>query len=255
MDWFDEHEDLLKEWAEKARFYSWMHNKTSIDYSRLNNILTLPLIIISTITGSANFTLVGNKHDSFFYTTVFPFIIGTMSISTAVLSSLTKYLKTAELSEKHTMFYRQFNVLVRNIVLELSLPRNQRQKPSELLNVIRHEFDRLVSEAPNIPEHIIVEFNKRFSCNKNKPEIANVFNKINIHGRDKDLRKRENKFRLIRNFYKWKSMKSINNQSARFSTFMKQDVNSSSSNEDEMYENEIYETNEDSSKNENMEAV
>ena len=222
MDWFDEHEDLLKEWAEKARFYSWMHHKTSIDYSRLNNILTLPLIIISTINGSANFTLVGNKGDTFFYTTMIPLIIGTMSISTAVLSSLTKFLKTAELADKHTMFYRQFNVLVRNICLELSLPRKQRKTPSETLNVNRHEFDRLVSEAPNIPEHIIVEFNKRFPINKNKPEIANVFNKINIHGRNKDLKKKENVFRYIRNFYKWKSNHAKNITERRFSLFQQQ---------------------------------
>lgn len=234
--WFDEHEDLLKEWAEKARFYSWMHHKTSIDYGRLNNILTLPLIIISTINGSANFTLVGNKGDTFFYTTMIPLIIGTMSISTAVLSSLTKFLKTAEMADKHTMFYRQFNVLVRNICLELSLPRNQRKTPSETLNINRHEFDRLVSEAPNIPEHIIVEFNKRFPINKNKPEIANVFNKINIHGRDKDLKRKENMFRYIRNFYKWKSNQTKNIRQSRFSLFQQQhnmEKNASTSSDDE----------------------
>ena len=209
MDWCDEHENLLKEWAEKARFYSWMHHKTSGDYNRLNSYLTLPLIIISTINGSANFTLVGNKSSSFFYSTMFPLIIGTMSIITAVLSSSTKFLKTAELKEKHMLFYRQFNILVRNICLELSLPREQRKPPSEILNINRHEFDRLVNEAPNIPEHIIVEFNKRFPCSKNKPEIANVFDKINIHGRDKDLKDRETYFKTMRQFKKWRNSQTV----------------------------------------------
>ena len=209
MDWCDEHENLLKEWAEKARFYSWMHHKTSVDYNRLNSYLTLPLIIISTINGSANFTLVGNKENGFFYSTIFPLIIGTMSIITAVLSSSTKFLKTAELKEKHMLFYRQFNILVRNICLELSLPREQRKPPSEILNINRHEFDRMVNEAPNIPEHIIVEFNKRFPCSKNKPEIANVFDKINIHGRDKDLKDRETYFKTMRQFKKWRNSQTV----------------------------------------------
>lgn len=223
MEWYDEHENLLKEWAEKARFYSWMHHKTSIAYSRLNNMLTLPLIIISTINGSANFTMVGNKTGNVFYTTIFPMIIGTMGISTAILSSLTKFYKTAELTEKHIMFYRHFNILVRNICLELSMPRTQRKTPSEILNVNRHEFDRLVSEAPNIPEHIIVEFNKRFPCTKNKPEIANVFDKITIHGRDQNLKDREHYFKTIRKFKQWRTSMVNFNQSTRNSTIKNDD--------------------------------
>lgn len=210
MDWYEEHENLLREWAEKARYYSWMHHKTSIDYSRLNNSLTLPLIIISTISGSANFTLIGNTSSSFYYTTIFPFVIGSMSILTAVLSSLTKFLKTAELTEKHTLFYRNYNKLVRNICLELSLPPSQRKSPFEICNVFKHEFDRLMSEAPNIPEHIIAEFNKTFPNKCNKPEIANVFDKIIIHGRQKKLRDSETQLRKIRFFYKWLSAHKTN---------------------------------------------
>lgn len=213
MDWYDEHENLLKEWAEKGRFYSWMHHKTSVDYNRLNSYLTFPLIIISTVNGSANFTLVGNKSSNFLYSTMFPLIIGTMSIITAVLSSSTKFLKTAELKEKHMLFYRQFNILVRNICLELSLPRKQRKPPSEILNINRHEFDRLVNDAPNIPEHIIVEFNKRFPCTKNKPEIANVFDKINIHGRNKDLKDKETFFKIMRQFKNWRNCQIVTTNS------------------------------------------
>ena len=205
MDWCDEHENLLKEWAEKGRFYSWMHHKTSVDYARLNNSFTLPLIIISTVNGSANFMMVGNTSRGFAFTTLFPLIIGSMSIATAVLSSLTRFFKTAELAEKHAMFYRQFNVFVRNICLDLSQPRNQRKSSSETMNINRHELDRLVNEAPSIPEHIIVEFNKRFPCAKNKPEIANAFDKIHIHGRDNELTKRESFLRISRSFKRWRN--------------------------------------------------
>lgn len=108
------------------------------------------------------------------------------------------------------MFYRQFNVFVRNICIDLSQPRYQRKPPSEILNINRHELDRLVSEAPNIPEHIIVEFNKRFPCAKNKPEIANVFDKINIHGRESSLKHRETFLRITTHFKKWRQ--NINNK-------------------------------------------
>lgn len=204
QEWCDEHEDLLKEWAEKGRYYSWMHNKTSVDYGRLNNLLTLPMILISTISGSANFSMMGQENTTFLLSTLLPFVIGTMGLTSAILSSLTKFLKTAELAEKHTMFYRQFNILVRSICLELSLPRIQRKKPFDILNVNRHELDRLVNEAPCIPEHIVAEFNKRFPLNHNKPEIANAFDKIRIYGRSKELKSRELLLKKLRHFYRWK---------------------------------------------------
>lgn len=207
MNWCDEHENLLKEWAEKARFYSWMHHTTSADYGKLNNMLTIPMIVLSIIDGSANFTMVGKSHSTFFYTTLFPIILGSFSIITAVLSAMTKYLKTAELTEKHELFYRQFNVLVRNITQELSIPPEQRKVPSEALNMNRYEFDRLENEAPRIPEHVVAEFNKRFPYKKNKPEIANAFNKIRIHGREHNIKKRLDEFQRIRLFYKWKAAK------------------------------------------------
>ena len=189
MEWCDEHEDLLKEWAEKARFYSWLHHATSAEYGKLNNMLTIPMMILSIIDGSANFTMVGKTSNSFLYITIFPIMLGSFSIITAVLSAMTKYLKTAELTEKHELFYRQFNVLVRNITQELSIPPDQRKVPSEALNMNRYEFDRLENEAPRIPEHVVAEFNKRFPYKKNKPEIANAFSKIRIHGREQTIKK------------------------------------------------------------------
>lgn len=207
MEWFDEHENLLKEWAEKARCYAWMHHKTSMEYSLLNHYLTVPLIIFSSISASANLTLVGNKDHSYIYNTILPLTIGSFSIITAVLSALTKYIKSAELSEKHMSYYRNFNKLVRNICLELSLPPDQRKPPFEMCNVFRHEFDGLMNEAPNIPEHVIILFNKTFPRKKNKPEITSVFEKINIYGRNKILKDKESELRKIRHFYKWVAIK------------------------------------------------
>lgn len=201
--WVNEHEDILKEWTEKARFYAWMHNKTSYHYSRLNNKLTVPLIILSTLTASANFTLVGNKEHTLFYNTFMPLIIGIMSMTSAVLSSLVKFLKSGELAEKHQEIFRKYNNFVRNISLELSLPRDQRKVPYEICNMYRSDFERLNNDSPCIPQNIIKQFNHKFKYDKNKPEIANVFNKIAIHGRKANLQTLENRFITIRNFYKW----------------------------------------------------
>tara|TARA_Y100000389_G_scaffold125185_1_gene122538 strand:+ start:2301 stop:3053 length:753 start_codon:yes stop_codon:yes gene_type:complete len=203
MDWCEENENLLSEWAEKAKFYAWMHHRTSEHYFRLNNKLSLPLIIMGTISGSANFTLVGNTTSSFIFSTLIPLIIGFLNLCTVVLSASTKFLKCAELSENHAEFYRHYTKLVRNICLELSIPPTQRKPAFEICNIFRNEFDKLIGESPNIPQYIIVEFNTKFPYKKNKPEIASGFERINIYGRKKHIKSLEDKFISIRNFYRW----------------------------------------------------
>ena len=53
--WKTEEENLLKHWADKAQCYQWMHSRSHNVYSRKNALFTIPVIIISTITGTANF--------------------------------------------------------------------------------------------------------------------------------------------------------------------------------------------------------
>lgn len=207
--WHSSQENILREWAERARYYSWMNHKTSTHYSRLNNLLTVPLIVLSTLSGSANFALIGGGDDEeqcksgMLYDVVFPLIIGIMSLFTAVLSSLLKFLKTAELADKHEDIHKQFNKFVRNICLDLSLPPNLRKKPITLCNYYRQEFDRLMNDNPSIPEHVIAELNMKFPAAKHKPDIANIAQKISIYGRKKQLEDILYSFQKVRLFYKW----------------------------------------------------
>ena len=53
--WTCEHEQILIEWADKAMCYRWLHSKANAMYSSLNAWYTIPVIIISTLTGTANF--------------------------------------------------------------------------------------------------------------------------------------------------------------------------------------------------------
>jgi hypothetical protein len=201
VEWAKEQENLLKDWAEKARYYAWMHNESSKKFHYLNNRLTIPLIVISAISSSANFTMVNNDGATL-YKTWFPVIMGTLGLVTAILSASLKVLQTAELSAKHSTFFKTYNALARHITMELSLPPSQRRAPQDSCNVYRYDFDRLLSEAPSIADSVVVDFNKKFPYATNKPEIAHSFEKIVIFGRNKALASREQLFIRIRNFYK-----------------------------------------------------
>lgn len=203
IEWVMEQENLLKDWAEKARYYAWMHNESAKMFSVLNNRLSIPLIVISTLSGSANFTMVNNDGSSL-YNRWFPIAMGTMGLITALLSASIKVLRTAELSSEHHTFFKTYNALSRNIALELSLPPSQRRAPQDSCNLYRYDFDRLLSDAPILPDSIVSEFNKKFPYARNKPEIAHSFEKIVIYGRNRSLLSREQLFSKIKNFYKFR---------------------------------------------------
>ena len=53
--WHKQQEDILKDWAEMAASYRWLHSRSYNEFKKQNMYFALPVIIISTITGTANF--------------------------------------------------------------------------------------------------------------------------------------------------------------------------------------------------------
>ena len=55
ITWTKDHEKILADWADKAMCYKWLHSKSHSLLSRTNTLFTIPVIIMSTLTGTANF--------------------------------------------------------------------------------------------------------------------------------------------------------------------------------------------------------
>ena len=54
-DWSEEIEELLSEWGEVAMCYAYLHNFGQRKYKKKYHHLQIPIIILSTLTGTANF--------------------------------------------------------------------------------------------------------------------------------------------------------------------------------------------------------
>ena len=52
--WTDECENLLAEWSEKASCYRWLHGRCEKSYRIWYYCFSIPVIILSTLTGAAN---------------------------------------------------------------------------------------------------------------------------------------------------------------------------------------------------------
>ena len=55
-EWTTECEQLLAEWSEKASCFRWLHSRCEKKYRRRYYSFSIPVIILSTLTGAANIT-------------------------------------------------------------------------------------------------------------------------------------------------------------------------------------------------------
>jgi hypothetical protein len=165
---------MLKLWAEESTCYQKMHDMSHLKYEFKNLQLSLPVIIMSTITGTANFAL-GSFSDT--WKTRIPVIIGSVNILSGMITTIAQYLRVNEKSEGHRVASLAYGKLTRKVSSELSLPRNERSVGGlELFKQCRGEMDRLEEQGPEIGEDIILLFEKQFGHNISEYDIARPSN-------------------------------------------------------------------------------
>ena len=184
-EWTLEQEELLAEWAEKAACYRWLHNKSEKYYRVRNYAFTIPVIILSTLTGTANFAM-----DSFVpeeQKKMAMGMVGGVNIFAGILSTLQNFLRYAELMESHRSISVSWSKFARNISVELALDTKRRKHAGDFLKICRAEFDRLIEQAPSVDETIVKEFNKSFKdTDIIRPEICNGLHKCKIYKPNKE---------------------------------------------------------------------
>jgi hypothetical protein len=176
IEWTPEHEQILIEWADKAMCYRWLHAKANIMYSTLNAWYTIPVIIISTLTGTANFA---QERVPLEYQNWFVMIVGGFNIMAGIITTIQQFLKITQLNESHRVSSIAWDKFYRNIKIELAKHPSERIDPKQMLKMSKEEFDRLIETSPNIPEKIVQQFKLNFLKQESfdkiiKPEICDI---------------------------------------------------------------------------------
>lgn len=139
-----------------------------------NMLITVPVIILSTLTGSASFvmnSLVGDNPTGQKYAQIG---IGSVSIFTGILTTLGNFFRYAQNSESNRVASIAWGKFQRQIAVELALSPMERLDCSDFLGIARAELDRLIEQSPPIPDGIIIEFEKEFESVPmlKRPDIA-----------------------------------------------------------------------------------
>jgi hypothetical protein len=174
VQWTEEHEYVLVEWADKAMCYRWLHSRSHLAYANLKAWFTIPVICMSTITGTANFAF--QKYDSNIQD-IASNVIGAVNILAAIISTIDQFLKISEFNEAHRVSSISWDKFYRNIKVELAKHPSERINATHMLKISKEEFDRLMETSPMIKNNIVNEFKNTFNVN-NDPIKQEAFKQL-----------------------------------------------------------------------------
>jgi len=176
VPWEKHHENIFIDWADKASCYKWLHASSNIKYSKKRNMYTIPVIVLSTLTGTANFAI---ERVPLKYRSECSIVIGSVNILAGIITTVSQFFKINELSEAHAMSSISWDKFHRSIRIELLKSPEERVDVTYFMKTCRDEFDRLMETCPHIDEDIIDKFKSKLTSGDDKKEIDRKIKNFN----------------------------------------------------------------------------
>ena len=170
--WKKTDELILKEWSDKALCYRWMYELAYHRYYIKLLWYMIPVIILSTITGTANFA---QDRVSIEYQGIFAMIVGSVNLFTAILTTIAHFLKVAELKEGFNIALRNWDKYNRTLKLELMKKPDERGPKKQVIIDAKKQYDKLIDDSPILPQDIVKCFMRKFK-NIDKNNLHNLHN-------------------------------------------------------------------------------
>ena len=170
--WSPALEEIIRKEGEQSEVFYYLHNKASGWSSVRNDVIQIPVIILSTVTGFLSAT-----------SNLVPTIaLGAISVFVGILSTLNSYYKFSQRAESHKIISLLYLKIYKTIEIELALPVAQRTDPNILLKELRQSMSQIGEQAPTIPDAVITNFKTTFKeQTTSRPIIANGLDAIKIY--------------------------------------------------------------------------
>ncbi len=178
--WKPEEESIIKEWSDKALCYQWLHTRCREIYQKKNAWFTIPVIIISTLTGTANFAQDRFPEDVKEYVVMG---IGSLSIIAGIITTIYQFLQISELNEGYRAASISWNKLHNNLKTLITRHPLDRIEPTQALKLYKDEYDHLCEISPPIVKRVLKQFNVKFkkTTDLSKPEICSKLVPTNVY--------------------------------------------------------------------------
>jgi hypothetical protein len=189
--WMKEQEVLLAKWSDYASCYRWLHDRTEKKLSAYNNAITIPVIVLSTVTGTASVGLTGLVGDVPNGEKYGQITIGMVSLFTAILTTLGNFFRYAQNSEAHRVSAVSWGKFNRLIAVELAQKPDDRMDSLDFISLCRQDLDRLIEQSPQIPDDVIERFEVEFKNEQDleRPDICNNLEHTTVYNNSKERMK------------------------------------------------------------------
>ena len=142
-------EGLLEDWKRRARESQFCHYEAAKYFSRLNYVLGIPVVILTSLVGTTVYATLQKS-------VAVPLQIGVGAISmlAAILAGLQTFLRFGERAEKHRTLGAQYGTIRRQLEVNRVLSAERRGAIEDFLKSLRETLDALAQSAPDVPPRI-----------------------------------------------------------------------------------------------------
>ena len=184
IEWTPSTDALLATWADEALCYKWLHETAYRKYHHINYAFSIPIIVLSTLTGTLNVGLTG--YVPLEYQAWAQAGIGGISIFAAMLTTLQNFFRPSNLSESHHIASVGWAKIHRNISIELRIDPEFRKEPDSFYKTCRADYDRMMESQPVIPKDVIKKFKSKFEKIRDLhvPDVCDRLSPTTIFNRD-----------------------------------------------------------------------
>jgi hypothetical protein len=183
VTWNSQLERILSDEGERCLCFSWLHDRAEKKFTSLHACITIPSIVLATLSGSASIgtaALINNSN-------IASIVIGVSTLTVGLLGTISSFFAWAKRSESHRIAAITYKKVYKFVLVELALPRSERMNAKDMLKVVREKTQRLEETCPQVPDAIINMFKQRFSTTTpevTKPEITNGLHPIYVYPGD-----------------------------------------------------------------------
>jgi hypothetical protein len=186
MAWDDSVERLLQKYCDEAQTREALHRRSYYSYKKLTTCFSLPIIVLSALSGSFQFLSKG-------YPSIEQYIVtatASVSIMTSIISAVAAYLKLGESKSKHEQSANAWLLFHNELKHQLSLRRDKRQDAVEFLQTAKTSYDRLFELSPICSSNMIIAIRKKIEAHATDefvtPTYLNGFRHTHVYRTEDD---------------------------------------------------------------------
>lgn len=152
--WDTAQEHILKKWKCQLFVHMYMQAEARAYYRTLYNWMSTPVILLNTSASAAIF--VSSRSN------VKDYVLLAMTLSAAILATLTRSMQVAELYQQHGSSCLRYSSLLHDIESVLNMRVDLRPSALSYVEKVKCDMDNIMSAQAEPPEHVVHSFERTY---------------------------------------------------------------------------------------------